>query len=132
MIQTSPGKQFVKESLGALKRNELLFILLDEVVAKENGVKVKFLNREVIRARGPVLFFERTSSPVLPMFIVKDERKHFKVFIEQPFEIDKGSIPQENMVNNIAGLTHIVEHFVNQYPFQWGGWFNRRWAMGVD
>jgi len=132
MIQTSPGKKFVRESLAALKRNELLFILLDEVVAKEDGVKVKFLNREVIRARGPVLFFERTSAPVLPMFIVKDEKKHFKVFIEQPFEIDKGNSVAVNMEKNIAGLTRIVERFVDQYPFQWGGWFNKRWAWGIE
>jgi KDO2-lipid IV(A) lauroyltransferase len=132
MIQTSPAKQFVKRSLAALKRNELLFILLDEVVAKDNGVKVKFLNREVIRAKGPVLFFERTSAVVLPMFIVKDEQEHFKIFIQPPFAIDKKGSVQENMVNNITGLTNIIERFVNQYPFQWGGWFNKRWAWGVD
>jgi len=132
MIQTSPAKQFVRETLAALKRNELLFILLDEVVAKEDGVKVKFLNREVARARGPVLFFERTSAPILPLFIVKDEKNHFKIFVEQPFVIDKGGSAQENMVKNITGLTQIVERFVNQYPFQWGGWFNKRWALDID
>ena len=129
MIQTSPGKKFLKESLGALKRNELLFFLLDEVVAKENGVKVKFFDRDVVRAKGPILFLERTFSPILPMFIVQDERKHFKVFIKQPFEIIKGGSAQDNMVKNIAGLTNIVEYFVKQYPFQWGGWFNKRWAL---
>ena len=129
MIQTFPAKKFFKESLEALKRNELLFFLLDEVVAKENGVKVKFLNRDVIRAKGPVLFFERTSSPIVPMFVVQDERKHFKVFINKPFEIIKGGSDQENMVNNVEGLTKIVEYYVKQYPFQWGGWFNKRWAL---
>jgi KDO2-lipid IV(A) lauroyltransferase len=132
MIQTSPGKQFLKESLGALKRNELLFFLLDEVVAKENGIKVKFLNRDVVRAKGPILFMERTSSPILPMFIVQDEQKHFKIFIKGPFEIIKGGSVQENMVKNISGLTNIIEHFVTQYPFQWGGWFNKRWALGIE
>jgi KDO2-lipid IV(A) lauroyltransferase len=130
MIQTSPGKAFVKKSFAALKRNELLFFLLDEVVAKDNGVKVKFFNREVIRATGPILFFERTSSPILPMFIAQDERKHFKIFIKEPFKIEKGGKPLENMVKNVAGLTSIVEPFVSQYPFQWGGWFNKRWAYG--
>ncbi len=130
MIHTSPAKKFLKEALGALKRNELLFFLLDEVVDKKNGVKVNFLDQEVTRATGPVLFFERTSSPILPMFIIQDDKKHFKIFIEQPFKIEKGSDDHENMVKNIAGLTKVVEHFVIQYPFQWGGWFNRRWANG--
>jgi len=131
MIQTSPGKKFFRESLGALKRNELLFFLLDEVVAPENGVKVKFFNRDVARATGPMLFFERTSSPVLPMFIVKDEKKRFNIFIKGPFEVIKENGPQENMVKNIAGLTNIIEYYVSRYPFQWGGWFNKRWALSA-
>ncbi|MBF0504524.1 MAG: lysophospholipid acyltransferase family protein [Candidatus Omnitrophica bacterium] len=129
MITTTPPKQFLKKSLEALKRNELLFILLDEAVEQENAVKVNFLNREAMRATGPILFFERTRSPVLPMFIVKDEKKHFKIFIEQPFETDKGKNAQESIVNNITGLSRIIEHFVIQYPYQWGGWFNKRWSL---
>jgi len=132
MIQTSPGKQFLKESLGALKRNEILFFLLDEMVAEKNGVKVRFLNRDVVRAKGPILFLERTSSPILPMFIVQDEKRHFKIFIEKPFEIIRAGSDDENMVKNIAGLTNVIEHYVKQYPFQWGGWFNKRWALGVN
>jgi Kdo2-lipid IVA lauroyltransferase/acyltransferase len=128
MIQTSPGKQFLRESMGALKRNELLFFLLDEVAFQQKAVKVKFLNREVTRATGPVLFFERTSSPILPMFIAQDERHNFKIFVEQPLEIHKGSDKQKNMEKIIVGINGILEHFVYRYPFQWGGWFNRRWA----
>ena len=58
------------------------------------------------------------------MFIVQDERKHFKIFIEHPFDFIKGGTAPEDMVKNIAGLTKIVEYYVNQYPLQWGGGFN--------
>lgn len=126
MIQTSPGKQFLKESLGALKRNEILFFLQDEVVSQQNGVKVKFFNHEVIRAVGPALFFERTSSPIVPIFIVQDEKKHYKIFVEQALAIDKQRNPQENMEKNIVDLNSVLEHFVSRYPFQWGGWFNKK------
>jgi KDO2-lipid IV(A) lauroyltransferase len=130
MIQTSPGKQFVKESLAALERNELLFILLDEVVGQQDGVRVRFLNREATRATGPISFFERTSSPILPMFIAQDERKHFKIFIEQPMDIYKAGNTRRNMEKIIVGLNNILEYFVYRYPFQWGGWFNKKWAFG--
>ena len=126
MIPTSPGKQFLKESLGALKRNEILFFLLDEVVSPQNGVKVKFFNREVIRAAGPILFLERTSSPILPMFIVQDEQKHFKIFIEKALHIHKAGSDRDNMEKNIIGLNSILEHYISQHPFQWGGWFNKK------
>ncbi len=131
MVPTSPGKQFLKTTIGALKRNEILFFLLDEVVTSDNGVKVKFFNREVMRAKGPVLFMERTLSPILPMFIVQDKKRHFKVFIDPPFEIIKSGTAHENMVQNIAGLTKVIENYVSRYPYQWGGWFNKRWSLNV-
>jgi Kdo2-lipid IVA lauroyltransferase/acyltransferase len=129
MIQTAPPKQFFRESLGALKRNELLFILLDEVVAKEDGVKVQFFNREVTRAPGPMLFFKRTGSPILPMFIVKEPNKHYKIFIEEPLKVHEAGTPEENIVRNIATLTTIIEGYVRRYPLQWGGWLNKRWSL---
>jgi KDO2-lipid IV(A) lauroyltransferase len=131
MIQTFPAKQFFRESLNVLRRNELLFILLDEVVSKENGVKVKFFDHDVIRATGPILFFKRTFSPILPMFIVQDEKKRFKILIEQPFKVVDEGDEQGDVLKNISGLTKIVERYVKQYPFQWGGWFNKRWAFGI-
>jgi KDO2-lipid IV(A) lauroyltransferase len=130
MIQTSPRKKFLKDSLAALSRHELLFILLDEIPSIENGVKVEFLDREAIRAKGPILFLERTSSPILPMFIGQDEKNHFKIFVEEPFEIEKKGTDLENMDKNINGLSNIVEHFVKRYPFQWGGWLNRKMVPG--
>ena len=128
MIQTSPPKQFFRESLGALKRNELLFILLDEVVAKQDGVEVDFLNGRVTRATGPLLFVKRTASPILPVFVSQDEQKHFHIFVEPEFTLHSDGSDEENTINNIGGLTNIIEGYVRRYPFQWGGWFNRRWA----
>ncbi len=130
MIQTSPKKEFFRESLGALKRNELLFILLDEVVSKEGGVAVKFFNSDVSRAAGPMLFLERTGASILPMFIVQDEKHDFRIFIEKPFKVYTGGTKEENVIINITGLTNIIEGFVRLYPLQWGGWLNKRWAYG--
>lgn len=128
MIETSPKKEFLRGSLKALKRNELLFILLDEVVPQEGGVEVRFFNSNVSRAAGPMLFLERTGSPILPMFIAQEDNNGFRIFIEKPFEIYTGGTKEENTVKNIAGLTNIIEDFVRRYPLQWGGWLNKRWA----
>lgn len=126
MIQLSPKKKFIKESLTALRKNELLFILFDEVVPKEEGVVVEFFNRKVTRAAGPILFHQRTGSPILPIFIVKDERNNFEIYIEQALMIEKGFSDQKNKEINIAKLTNSIEQFVKEYPMQWGGWFNKR------
>lgn len=127
MIQTVPARNFLKESLGALKRNELLFILLDEVVDQNAGVMVDFLNNKVYRAAGPMLFHQRTGSPILPIFIAKEDNR-FRIFIEPPLALEKNLSPQDNDSRNISSLTRVIEFFVKKYPVQWGGWLNKRWT----
>lgn len=129
MIQLVPRRKFIKESLSVLKHNELLFIMLDEVVPEESGVVVDFFNRKVERAVGPVLFHERTGSPILSVFIVQDENMNFKIFVEEKLNIEKNFSPENNDKINITNLTLIIERFVRLYPTQWGGWLNRRWAV---
>lgn len=127
MIETFPQRHFIKEAFGALKRNELLVILLDEVVPREEGVLVDFFNSKVARGPGPLLFHERLGSPILPMFIAQDKEERFDIFIEEPLKVEKGFSVDENMVKNISTLTTIIETFVRKYPAQWGGWLNKRW-----
>ncbi len=128
MIPIAPAGTFLREALAALKRNEVLFILLDEFVPEESGVMVDFFNSKVSRAAGPMLFHERTGAPVLPIFIVKNKENRFDVFVEPPLEIEKRFSPTENTCRNIAALTAVIEKFVRRYPLQWGGWLNKRWA----
>ncbi len=128
MIQTFPKKQFLTSTMTALKNNELLFILLDEVVQKEDGVKVPFLNSEVTRATGPFLFLKRTASPIIPMFIIKDEKDHYQISIEKKFEVYNEGTDTENTLTNTARLADIIGQYVIKHPLQWGGWFNKRWT----
>lgn len=127
MIETLPKKHFIKETFGALRRNELLFILLDEVVPEEEGVKVPFLGSYVTRATGPLLFQERHGSPIVPMFITQEKDGSFDIFIEEPLVLERTMSPEENTLKNITSLTMIIESFVKKYPTQWGGWLNKRW-----
>ncbi|MGE0269481.1 MAG: lysophospholipid acyltransferase family protein [Candidatus Omnitrophota bacterium] len=129
MIQTVPPRKFFKDSLSALRRNELLFILLDEEAKEEAGVEVDFLNSRVTRAAGPLLFHARTGSPILPVFVVKEDRT-FRIVIEEALNIEKALSPAENDIKNITALTRVIESYVQKYPVQWGGWLNKRW--GVD
>jgi len=127
MIETLPKKNFIKETFGALQRNELLVILLDEVVPDDEGVKVSFFGSQVTRGTGPMIFYDRLGSPILPMFITQDNEGSFDIFIEESLYVEKTMSVQDNMIKNIASLTNTIESFVKKYPTQWGGWLNKRW-----
>jgi len=128
MIQTIPKKEFIRKTLACLQRNELLFILLDEVAPEGAGIDVDFLNCRVTRSVGPVLFHERIGSAIVPMFIVKNESGRFNIFIEKELDVEKDLGSEENTIRNISALSRIIESFVKKYPLQWGGWLNKRWA----
>jgi KDO2-lipid IV(A) lauroyltransferase len=127
MIETFPQKHFIKETFSALRRNELLFILLDEVVPADEGVTVPFLGSYVTRGTGPMLFHDRLGAPVLPMFMIQDQEGAFDLFIEEPLSVQSTLSPEENTIKNITYLTGVIESFVQKYPTQWGGWLNKRW-----
>lgn len=128
MIETFPQKTFIKESFAALRRNELLVILLDEVVPGDEGVRVPFFGMSVSRGTGPMLFHERVGSPVISILIAQDEKKHFQVFVEPSLDIVTQFSEPENMRKNIASLTSTLETYIKKYPTQWGGWLNKRWV----
>ena len=128
MIPLMPRTRFMRECLAALKRNELLFILLDEFVPEEAGIPVEFFGKTVTRAVGPMLFHARTGAPVMPMFIIKNNQGGFEIFVEPLLDKEQGDSPDENSRRQISRLTKIIENYVRRYPLQWGGWLNKRWA----
>ncbi len=127
MIELYPQKEFLKKSFQALKQNELLFILLDEVAPKNTGVRVPFLGREVERATGPMMFYDRFKSPIVPMFIVKNDQGHFEIMIKEPVEVFESPDQHSAHVENISRMTKVIEEVVSAYPLQWGGWLNKKW-----
>jgi len=127
MIPLFPQKKFLKDAVHALKENELLFILIDEEVPGNGGVKVKFFDKEVNRAIGPTLFHERMGSPIIAMFMIHDDQRKFTLFIEPAVQIEKHRNVKESHTRNISLLTKIIERYVKSYPLQWGGWLNKRW-----
>lgn len=128
MIQTLPKKKFIKEAFSVLRRNEILFILSDEVAPKGEGVLVDFFKHKVSRAIGPMLFHNHIGSPIVPIFVAKDKKKIFHIFVEKELKVEKALSEDENNIKNTSDLTRILEGFVQKFPTQWGGWLNKKWC----
>lgn len=127
MIPTKPQREFLRETYGALQRNEILVIVIDEIPPGDAGVQVTFFGREVKRATGPLLFQRKFGSPILPMFIVQDEQDRFHVHIEEEVPIKEGPAAETD-AHNMNTMTAVTEKYIRFYPEQWGGWFNKRWS----
>ena len=126
-IYSLPHRQCVGNALKSLRNNEILFILLDQNYGEDGRVFVDFFGQPAATATGPVVFSQRAEAPILPIFIVRENKDQYKIIIDPPVELKAAAVGDAEMVQNVAQLTKIIEAKVRRYPHEWGGWLHRRW-----
>ena len=125
-VYAIPRKQCVEQSIKVLRKNEVLFIPLDQNFGSGGGVFVDFFGQKAATATGPVVFALRTKAPILPMFIIRESDDRHKIIIEPPLEIETKGDERETIEFNIIKLTGLIERYIRKYPHEWG-WMHRRW-----
>lgn len=127
-IYDLPARQCVQKCIKALRSNEVLFILLDQNYGSDGRVFVDFFGRPAATAAGPVVFSNRTESPILPIFMSSDEGELMnKLEIGSPIELQEGASDEEFIAKNVAKITKVLETKIREMPHEWGGWMHNRW-----
>ena len=124
-VYSQPRKACVEDSIRRLRKNELLFILLDQHFGTA-GVFVDFFGRKAATATGPITLAQRTQAVILPCFIVRHQDNTHSIMFDQPFELRQGGTEDETISVNIQALTTLIELYICRYPAQWA-WIHRRW-----
>ncbi|MFC1805126.1 lysophospholipid acyltransferase family protein [Candidatus Omnitrophota bacterium] len=124
-IYSIPRDTCIKEVIRALRANELIFVPLDQNFGT-GGVLVEFFGRKAATATGPIVLARRAGAAVLPCFIIRQKDDTHKIVFEPPLDIEEGNSPKEIIRNSVQRITNIIEHYIRQYPAQWG-WIHRRW-----
>lgn len=124
-IPDKPRRMCVAKSLAALKKNSILYLQIDQNASSQD-LWVDFFGWLVPTFKGPVVFSLRTGAPILPMFIIRDAANHHKLIIKPPFKLISTENKEEDIYQNTAKLTKLIEAYIKQYPTQWW-WFHRRW-----
>lgn len=125
-VYALPRKECVMQSLKVLRNNEMLFIPLDQNFGGGGGVFVDFFGQKAATATGPVIFARRTQSPILLMFIVRQNDHRHKIIIEPPLALEEGKDEESDLLNNTQKITQVIEKYIRRYPQEWG-WMHRRW-----
>jgi KDO2-lipid IV(A) lauroyltransferase len=127
-VYSLPARQCVTESLRALKRNEVLVILLDQNFGGDGRVFVDFFGQNAATAGGPVVFAQRSGAPVLPGFMFTEARAlRHRLEIRAPLEL-KGDPKDAGFVrDNVQMMTGIIEDQIRAVPHEWAGWMHKRW-----
>jgi KDO2-lipid IV(A) lauroyltransferase len=115
----------VKASLAAIRRNELVGVLLDQN-AGEEGVFVEFFGHLASTAAGAAVFALRTEAAVLPTFGWRNPDDTHTVVIDPPVPLIRTDDHRQDIIANTAQYTKIIEEKIRAHPEQWF-WLHRRW-----
>jgi KDO2-lipid IV(A) lauroyltransferase len=95
--------------LQALRRNEIVAILIDQNVLREESVFVDFFNKKASTTPGLAMFHLRTEATIIPAFCYPTRDNKYT-----------------NILNITQACTKVIEEQIRARPESWL-WFHDRW-----
>ncbi|HWP44291.1 MAG TPA: lysophospholipid acyltransferase family protein, partial [Blastocatellia bacterium] len=117
----------VRPVLETLKRGGDVGLLIDVNVFPDQGVFVDFFGIPACSTTGLAVFALRSDAPVVPGFLIWDERlKKHRLRFEPEIPLIRTGDFKEEVRLNTARYTRVIEEYARRYPDQWL-WVHRRW-----
>jgi len=116
----------MREILRALGRGDMVGILLDQSVARREGVFVDFFGRPACTNKGLALLALKTKAPVVPAFTRRLGLYRHEIWIGEEMPLIETGDKEADIAANTQAYTKVIEDFVRKYPEQWF-WMHRRW-----
>jgi len=111
----------------ALKRGEVVGLLMDQAVTGSDGVFVDFFGTPAGTSKGMAVLACRLDVPVLPVYIIRgeDEVSH-RVVIEPQVPVTVTGDVEKDIRENTERFQKVLEAAIRRTPSQWF-WMHRRW-----
>lgn len=129
-IPSRPRRPAVRQILGALKRNEIVFILGDNL--KKGKVQTLFFGQRVPSPRGPVSLALRSGAAVVPLYLIRNYQGGLELVIEPEITMERNGSLGADITNNTRHMVGYLEKLIRRYPDQWN-WLTvrmRRYRTG--
>jgi KDO2-lipid IV(A) lauroyltransferase len=122
-----PKDDFVRGLLGAMKKGEVVGILMDTNMTPPQGVFVDFFGIPACTASGLARIAMRTDAAVVPTFTIWDEALgKYRLRFDPALDLIRGGELEADIVANTQMFTNVIEDYARKYPEQWL-WVHRRW-----
>ena len=106
----------------ALKKGEIVGVLIDQKVNSSEGVKVKFFGRDVYTTSLIANMKNRLNVTVIPIFLPRVGDGKYKLVIGDPIETSGDIVEMTQNYNDV------MEEIIREYPAQWF-WMHNRWKV---
>ena len=115
----------LKKILSALRRNEIVVILMDQSVIKAEAIVADFLGKRDHIMKTPAIIARKTGSPVLPVFGRRVGGRYL-IEIGDEIELDKAEDYEQAVYNDTIRFSGHIENYIKNNPAEWL-WIHRRW-----
>jgi Kdo2-lipid IVA lauroyltransferase/acyltransferase len=112
--------------LEALRRGRMVGILMDQNVARREGVFVNFFGHPASTSRSIALLAVRTGAPIVPIFARRSGGIDHTVVIRPALPFPASNDPEAAVVELTERCTVQIEAAIREAPEQWL-WFHDRW-----
>lgn len=129
-LRQIPRRQAARQGLAALRRNEILAILLDQNTA-EGGVFVPFYGYPASTATGPAVFALKTGAAIVPTFCLREADGTHTMKAWPPIYPQSTGDRNADIVRLTAEVTRIIELQIRERPELWC-WLHNRWKLQPD
>jgi Kdo2-lipid IVA lauroyltransferase/acyltransferase len=118
---------FGRGLLGAMKKGEVVGILMDTNMTPPQGVFVDFFGIPACTASGLARIALRTDAAVVPTFTIWDSvLRKYRLRFDPAVELVRTGDDDADAVANTQTFARITEEYIRKYPEQWL-WVHRRW-----
>lgn len=118
---------FVRGLLAAMKKGEVVGILMDTNMTPPQGIFVDFFGIPACTASGPARIALRTDAAVVPTFTSWDPvLRKYRLRFDPAVDLIRTGDNEADIIANTQLFTKIIEDYVRHYPDQWL-WVHRRW-----
>jgi KDO2-lipid IV(A) lauroyltransferase len=125
-----PAKDALRKIITALRKNEIVGLLIDQNSDPRNGVVIDFFERPAFASKGLAIIARQTGAPVIPAFLVRED-KGFRFLSGPEIPFVRTGDPRKDIEINTQRYNIAIEKAVRQYPEQWF-WLHRRWKTKVS
>ncbi|MBI2373101.1 MAG: lysophospholipid acyltransferase family protein [Deltaproteobacteria bacterium] len=125
-VRSISSKDSMSQILGALRRNEVVVIVLDQNATRHQGEFVPFFGKPACTMTGLAMLAMRTGAVVLPCAgHRRDDGRHvLEVF--PPLSTERVGSRRETAIRITAEATQFLERQIRSHPAQWL-WTHKRW-----
>ena len=118
--QIKKGRSGARQILENLKKGNSIALMIDQRVTQ--GIKINFFGDMASTTTIPAQIIKKYKCDLVPIYIERIRKYHFKMYVSQPIEIN----PQTSQSEISTHLNKILEKMILKNPDQWI-WTHDRW-----